>query len=116
MHELRIGHAVLAHRGVDPLDPQPAEIALLVAPIAIGIAQRLLDLLDRDAIGGAAAAAIALGQPQHLSVAGMRRDAAFDPGHRINSADTAYRSRRAWHRPSRASSCRGAAASAASTC
>ena len=44
--ELRIGQAVLAHAGVDALDPQAAEIALLVAPVAIGVAQRLLDLLD----------------------------------------------------------------------
>src|SRR5207248_8338199 len=65
----------------DALDPSSAEIALAVAPVAISIAQRLLDLFERDPIGGAVAAAIALGQLQHLLVAGMRRDAAFDPGH-----------------------------------
>src|SRR5580700_8350379 len=116
VHELRVGQSVFADAGVDALDPQSAEVALLVAAVAIGVAQRLLDLLNRDAVGGAAAAAITLGEAEHLFVAGMRCDAAFDPGHAFNSADTAYRSRRAWHRPFRGSSCRDAAASAASTC
>src|SRR5204862_7589953 len=54
VHELRVGHAVLAHAGIDALDPQSAEVAFFVAAVAVGIAQRLLDLLDRDPIGGAA--------------------------------------------------------------
>src|SRR5580658_7708368 len=49
VHELRIGQPVLARARIDPLDPQGAEIALAVAPVAIGITQRLLDLLDGDA-------------------------------------------------------------------
>jgi len=40
---------MLAHAGIDALDPQAPEIALLAAPVAIGIAQPLLDLLDGDA-------------------------------------------------------------------
>jgi hypothetical protein len=38
---------VLAHAGIDALDPQTAEIALLGAAVAIGVLQALLDLLDR---------------------------------------------------------------------
>ena len=52
VHELRIGQPVLAGAGVDPLDPQCAKIALFVAAVAIGVAQRLFNLFDRDAIGG----------------------------------------------------------------
>jgi hypothetical protein len=37
---------VLADGGVDPLDPQAAEVALLVAAVAIGVLQRLLDALQ----------------------------------------------------------------------
>src|ERR1700756_2284577 len=60
VHELRVGEAMLARTGIDPLDPQGAKVALAIAPVAIGIAQRLLDLLDRDPIGSAATAAITL--------------------------------------------------------
>src|SRR5204862_5834744 len=73
--------SMLAGSRIDALDPQPAKIALLVAAVAIGVAQRLFDLFERDAVGAAVAAAIALGKLQNLFVAGMRRDAAFDPGH-----------------------------------
>src|SRR5947208_16693710 len=45
VHELRVGHAVLPGGSVDPRDPQPAEVALAVAPIAVavlvGLEQRL---------------------------------------------------------------------------
>src|SRR4051794_31237463 len=35
--EPAVGEPVLAHRGVDALDPQTAEVALLVAPVAVGV-------------------------------------------------------------------------------
>jgi len=41
MHELRVTHAVLPGRGVDPGDPETAELALALAPIPIGIPQGL---------------------------------------------------------------------------
>src|SRR5581483_7834494 len=47
--ELRIGQPLFARTGVDALDPQTAEVALLGAAIAIGITQRLLDALERRA-------------------------------------------------------------------
>ena len=62
VHELRVGEAVLARRGVDALDPQAAERTLLVAPVAVGILQALLDLLDADAERRLGAATIALGE------------------------------------------------------
>src|SRR4051794_40176356 len=78
VHELRVGQPVLACAGIDPLDPQRAKITLAVAPVAIGVAQRLLDLFDRDAVGSAAAPAIALGELEDLLVAGVGSDPAFD--------------------------------------
>src|SRR5271156_7055246 len=46
VHELRVGQPVLPCAGIDALNPQRAKIALAVAAVAIGVAQRLLDLLD----------------------------------------------------------------------
>src|SRR3954454_3029909 len=37
VHERRVGQAVLARGGVDPLDPQTTEVALAVAPVAVGV-------------------------------------------------------------------------------
>src|SRR5262249_52100538 len=98
------------------LDPQPAEIALTVAPVAVGVTQRLFDLFQRDPINGAIAATITPGQFQHLFVPGMGGDAAFDPGHRLSLAYRACRSAPACCRPFPSSSCRAAAAYPASTC
>src|SRR5207253_10754147 len=81
MHELRIGQTVLACPGIDPLDPQRAEVALAVAPIAVGVLQPLLDPFDRDPIGGAAAAPVALGEIEDFLVAGVGRHAALDARH-----------------------------------
>src|SRR6185295_2403845 len=41
VHELAVRHALLAGGGVDPDDPQAAEVALLVAAVAIGVRVRL---------------------------------------------------------------------------
>src|SRR4029453_11385907 len=41
VHEHAVAHSELAHRRVDAGDPQRAEIALLYAPVAIGILPRL---------------------------------------------------------------------------
>ena len=61
VHELRISQAFGADRGVDPLDPQGAEAALLHLAVAVGVLAGLLDRLAGDADGVLAAAAIALG-------------------------------------------------------
>src|SRR5262245_404916 len=81
VHELRVGEAVLARGGVDALDPQAAEGALLVAPVAIGVLQALLDLLDADAERHLGAAAIALGKLEDLLVAGVGGHAPLDACH-----------------------------------
>src|SRR3954471_23569914 len=81
VHELRIGEAVLAHAGIDALDPQTAEIALLGAAVAIRILQAFFDLLDRDPVIGAGAADIALGHVDDFLVTGVRGDAALSASH-----------------------------------
>ena len=45
VHELRIGHAMLAGAGIDALNPQRPEIALPCATVAIGVLKVLLDAL-----------------------------------------------------------------------
>src|SRR5207244_10631740 len=55
------------------------------APVPIGVAQRLLDLLDRDTVGGAAAAAIALGEIEDFLVASVGGNPAFDPRHGLSA-------------------------------
>src|SRR6478735_12082898 len=45
LHEPVVGHAVGAGRGVDALDPEPTEVALLRAAVTVGVAQRVGDLL-----------------------------------------------------------------------
>src|SRR5688572_1005940 len=76
--ELRIGQALGAHRGVDPLDPQRAEAALLHFAVAVGVLAGLLDRLAGDADGVLAAAAIALGLLEDPLVLGARGYAALD--------------------------------------
>src|SRR5258708_30127003 len=79
MHELRISHAVLTHAGVDTLDPQATEIALLIAAIAVGVAECLLDLLDRDPVDGAATPATAFGEAENLLLAAVGGGGPRDP-------------------------------------
>jgi len=45
LYEPVIGHPVGPGRGVDPLDPQPPEIALAVLAVAVGVGHRVEDLL-----------------------------------------------------------------------
>src|SRR5262249_45423873 len=51
-----VGHAVLAHGGIDALDPQRAEGALFALAVAIGVLHRLFDRLFGDPAGVLAAA------------------------------------------------------------
>src|SRR5260370_42062107 len=59
VHELGIGEPRRARARVDALDPEGAEIPLLGAAVAVGVAQPLLDLLDGDPEGILGAPAIA---------------------------------------------------------
>src|SRR5579863_4482095 len=83
--ELRIGQAAFARAGIDALNPERAEIALLDATVAIGIAQPFLDLLDRDAEARFRTAAIALRELQYLLVTGTPRHAALHMRHGLAS-------------------------------
>src|SRR3546814_15954336 len=62
---------LLARARVDALDPQGAAIPLLGAPVAVGILQALLDLLDGHAVDVVAPGAVALGTLPHLFVPGV---------------------------------------------
>src|SRR3546814_15389851 len=68
---------LLSGAGVDALDPQGAEIALLGAAVAVGVLQALLDPLDGHGEDAVATAAIALGTLHHLLVAGVGSGAAL---------------------------------------
>src|SRR6185436_5556124 len=81
VYKLRIGQAAFACAGIDALDPESAEIALLGSPVAIGIAQPLLDLLDGDTEIRMRPTAIAFRELQDLLVTGMPRHAAFHMRH-----------------------------------
>ena len=64
-----------------PGDPQPTEVALLVAPVAVGVLQRLLDPAERQAVAALAPAPIALGLGEHLVVPRLGGDPTRYPCH-----------------------------------
>src|SRR5207302_1546956 len=70
-----------ADRGVDALDPQSAEAALLHLAVAVGILPGLLDRLAGDADGVLAAAVIALRLIQNALVLGAGGYTPFDACH-----------------------------------
>jgi hypothetical protein len=70
-----------AGRSIYTLNPQTAECALAVPAIPISVLKRLFDTFERNAIGGMAPAAIAFGQFQYFSVAGVFGNAPLDPSH-----------------------------------
>src|SRR6185369_9371583 len=75
--KLGIGQAVLAGTGIDALDPQTAEIALLGATIAIRVLKALFDLLQSDAVVVIGAAPVALGELEDLLVPCVRCNTAL---------------------------------------
>src|ERR1700733_1893232 len=81
MHELRVGHVVLARGGVDARDPEPAEVALAVAPVPVAVLIGLEHGLLGRAVMAACVTAIALGHRQRGAalLAGVNR--ALDAGH-----------------------------------
>src|SRR5579864_2515170 len=81
MHELRVGQVVLACCRVDPRDPQPPEVALAIAPIAIPVLVRLEHRFLGRAVMPAGIAAVALGQRECRPSLLARMNAALDPGH-----------------------------------
>src|SRR4051812_27779212 len=81
VHELAVGQALGADRGVDPLDPQRPERALLHLAVAIGILAGLLDGLTGDPDRVLAAAVIALRLLEDPLVAGLGGGPALDACH-----------------------------------
>src|SRR5690606_29194073 len=67
--EAAVGQPVQARRGVDARDPERAEIALALAPVAVGVLPRLDDGLLRDPEDLAAGAVVALRLVEDLLVA-----------------------------------------------
>ena len=76
-----VGHAERTHRGIDALDPERAEGALLALAVAEGILAGLLDRGFRGADGVLAAAAETLGGLVDFLVPGVRGHTAFDARH-----------------------------------
>ena len=81
VHELRVAHAVDARGGVDAGDPQPAEVALAVAPVAVGVGVRLEQRLLGALVVRVRLAAEALRQLERRAALLARVDGALDAGH-----------------------------------
>src|SRR5438132_1011828 len=75
-HELAVRDSRVARPGVDARDPEGAELALLVAAVAVGVLPRLHHRLLGDAIDVLAPAAEPLGLVEDFLVARARRDSA----------------------------------------
>src|SRR5450756_2419634 len=61
LDEAVVGHAVGASAGVDPLDPQATEVTLTCATVAVGVSERVGDLLLGLAVQARTLSAIAAG-------------------------------------------------------
>src|SRR5206468_12805446 len=83
--ELAVGEALGADRGVDPLDPQGAEAALLHLAVAVGILPGLFDRLAGDADGVLAAAVIAFRLIEDALVLGAGGYTPFDACHVLSA-------------------------------
>src|SRR5690606_31300776 len=81
VNETAVGQALAARGRVDAGDPQAPELPLAVAPVPVGIRQRLEYLLVGRAERLALAAPVALGQLQDLLMAAPGDDASLYPRH-----------------------------------
>src|SRR6478609_4278702 len=61
LDEAVVGHALRTSRSVDALDPQLAEVALVLAPVVVAVDQRVGDLLLRLAVEARALAPVTAG-------------------------------------------------------
>ena len=68
---------MLAHGGVDTLDPERAELALFDPAVTVSIAQSLFEALQRDAVVGGRAADKAFRLLENLFVTGVGGNAPF---------------------------------------
>jgi hypothetical protein len=77
LNKSAVGESQLAGCSIDALDPQGAEIALLGAPVAVGVLACLFDRLDCDAEYVLATAEIALRLGHDFLVGFAGNNAAF---------------------------------------
>src|SRR4051812_47318206 len=80
--ERAVAHAVLPRGGVDAGDPEAAEVALAVAPVAVRVSVRLHEGFLRPLVGGVGLPAEALGPLERLAALLARVDGALDARHR----------------------------------
>ena len=81
VHQLAVGQAVDAGGSVDALDPQGAELALLVATVAVGVLTGVLRLLLHAAEGAGANSVVALGALDERLTLLTAGDGALDSCH-----------------------------------
>src|SRR5512132_491166 len=96
--EPRVGQAVRPDGGVDPSDPQSAELAFAVAAVTIGVQAGVVDLLLGDPVADPPAARVALGSLEHLAALLLRVDRSFHPCHVVTSPAGASTSSALWSR------------------
>src|SRR5688572_6455094 len=80
-HELAVRHAVLARRGVDADDPQPAVIALLALAAGVRIDARFFGRLLHELVELALVLEVALGEFRELLTLLTADYATFDARH-----------------------------------
>src|SRR5690606_16929880 len=88
VNEAAVGQAVLTDSSIDALDPQSAEIALAILPVAICVLKRLLNRLLGDADGVLATAVETLGLGKNLLVLSVGGYAPFDACHLMISLNS----------------------------
>src|ERR1700733_2076711 len=81
VHDATVGKAVEARGGIDARDPQCAELALVLPPVAVGVLARLDDRLLGRAVYLAAGVVVALRLAENLLVTPSGRHATFHSCH-----------------------------------
>ena len=81
LHEAVVREAVLARGSVDADDPERPERPLLRLAVAVGVDERVLDLLLREAVARLLAPVVALRLLEDLGALLARVDGTLDPGH-----------------------------------
>src|SRR4029077_17611233 len=113
---LAVGEVVRAGGRVDADDPEPAEVALAHAPVAIGVLQAVLDLLLRALLDLRLQAPVAGGLGQNLAALLARVNGSLDAGHETGLLSACRAgSWRASRLPARRADTDGRSASASAT-
>src|ERR687895_1932514 len=92
VHELAVRHALLARGRVDADDPQPPEVTLAVAAVAVGVRVGLEQGLLGPLVALRGLAAVALGPLERGAALLARVDRSLDATHLCNSSVTRLRS------------------------